>query len=84
MPIAIPRALALLERPPFTRVRKIVASFALGFVTLVSVQLSAQSAASVALVQADRLLDPRSGNVLTPAFVLNGGIRSSRSDHPGR
>jgi imidazolonepropionase-like amidohydrolase len=53
--------------------RKIATSFTLVFLTLVSVQLSAQSAASVTLVKADRLLDPRTGNVLTPAFVLIEG-----------
>ena len=63
----------LLERPPLTRVRRIATSFALVFVTLASVQLSGQSAASVTLVKADRLLDPRTGNVLTPAFVLIEG-----------
>jgi imidazolonepropionase-like amidohydrolase len=63
----------LLERPPLTRMRRIATSFALVFVTLVSVQLSGQSAASVTLVKADRLLNPRTGNVLTPAFVLIEG-----------
>jgi imidazolonepropionase-like amidohydrolase len=53
--------------------RRIATSFALVFVTLVSVQLSGQSAASVTLVKADRLLNPRTGNVLTPAFVLIEG-----------
>src|SRR5262249_53130202 len=33
-------------------------------------QLSAQSASSVTLIRATRLLDPRTGNVLTPATVL--------------
>jgi imidazolonepropionase-like amidohydrolase len=55
--------------------RKIATSFALVFLTLMSVQLSAQSAAFVTLVKADRLLDPRTGNVLTPAFVLIEGDR---------
>ena len=39
-------------------------------VALVPVQLSAQSAAPATLIKAGRLLDPRTGNVLTPAFVL--------------
>jgi imidazolonepropionase-like amidohydrolase len=73
MQIPIRQAFELLERPPLTCMRKIATSFALVFVTLVSVQLSAQSAASVTLVKADRLLDPRTGNALTPAFVLIEG-----------
>ena len=36
-------------------------------------QLSAQSAASVTLLKAGRLLDPRTGNVLAPAAVLIEG-----------
>ncbi len=73
MQIPIRQAFELLERPPLTCMRKIATSFALVFVTLVSVQLSAQSAASVTLVKADRLLDPLTGNALTPAFVLIEG-----------
>jgi hypothetical protein len=40
-------------------------------------QLAAQSAAQVTLVRAGRLLDPRTGNVLSPAAVLieNGKIK---------
>jgi imidazolonepropionase-like amidohydrolase len=52
--------------------RKTATFVALVFVAL-SAQLSAQSVSSVTLVKADRLLDPRSGNVLTPAFVLIEG-----------
>jgi hypothetical protein len=33
-------------------------------------QVAAQSPASVTLVKAGRLLDPRTGNVLSPAAVL--------------
>jgi imidazolonepropionase-like amidohydrolase len=73
MQIPMRQPFELLERPPLARMRKIATSFALVFVTLVSVQLSAQSAGSVTLVKADRLLDPRTGNVLTPAFVLIEG-----------
>jgi imidazolonepropionase-like amidohydrolase len=72
MQIPVRQAFASLQRPPFTFMRKI-APFALVFITLVSVQLSAQSPASVTLVKAGRLLDPRTGNVLTPAFVLIEG-----------
>src|SRR4051794_1301111 len=40
-------------------------------------QLAAQSPAAVTLVKAGRLLDPRTGNVLSPAAVLieNGKIK---------
>jgi len=43
---------------------------ALFFALFFSGQLFAQSAASVSLVKASRLLDPRTGNVLSPAAVL--------------
>lgn len=36
----------------------------------VAIQLAAQTASPVMLVKADRLLDPRSGNVLSPAAVV--------------
>src|SRR5439155_26658486 len=73
MQIPIRQAFELLEQPPLTCMRKIATSFALVFLTLASEQLSAQSAASVTLVKAGRLLDPRTGSVLTPAFVLIEG-----------
>ena len=40
-------------------------------------QLTAQSPASVVLIRANRLLDPRTGKVLSPAAVLieNGKIK---------
>jgi imidazolonepropionase-like amidohydrolase len=50
--------------------RKIATFFMLVLVALVPVQLSAQSGAPATLIKAGRLLDPRTGNVLTPAFVL--------------
>jgi imidazolonepropionase-like amidohydrolase len=40
------------------------------FALFSTVQLAAQSAAPVTLVRASRLLDPRTGNVLSPAAVL--------------
>jgi imidazolonepropionase-like amidohydrolase len=73
MQIPIRRAFEFFERPPLTCMQKIATFFALVFMALVSVELSAQSAAPVTLVRADRLLDPRTGNVLTPAFVLIEG-----------
>jgi imidazolonepropionase-like amidohydrolase len=64
--------------------RKAATSLALVFVALVSLQLSAQSAASVTLVKADRLLDPRTGNVLTPAFVLIEGDKVKQVGSPSQ
>jgi imidazolonepropionase-like amidohydrolase len=51
--------------------RKLGISFVLGLVAVGSaLQTPAQSAAPVTLVKAARLLDPRTGNVLSPAAVL--------------
>lgn len=75
MPIC--EAVQFPEQPPSTCRRKIDTFFALVLVALVSVHLSAQSTAPVTLVKAGRLLDPRSGNVLSPAAVVieNGKIK---------
>jgi imidazolonepropionase-like amidohydrolase len=50
---------------------------ALFFVLLSTGQLAAQSSAAVTLIKAGHLLDPRTGNVLSPAAVLieNGKIK---------
>jgi imidazolonepropionase-like amidohydrolase len=50
---------------------------AVSFVLFLSVQLAAQSPAVATLIKAGRLLDPRTGNVLSPVTVLieNGKIR---------
>src|SRR5271163_3664250 len=50
---------------------------ALSFVLFFSGQLAAQSPAVATLIKAGRLLDPRTGNVLSPAAVLieNGKIK---------
>jgi adenine deaminase len=51
--------------------RKLGISFFLGLAAVVSaVQTPAQSAAPVTLIKAGRLLDPRTGNALSPAAVL--------------
>ena len=51
--------------------RKCAALLMLLLMALVStLQLRGQSPAPVTLVKAARLLDPRTGNVLTPAAVL--------------
>src|SRR5712692_10600040 len=58
--------------------RKLGISFVLGLVAVVSaMQTPAQSAVPVTLIKAGRLLDPRTGNVLSPAAVLieNGKIK---------
>jgi imidazolonepropionase-like amidohydrolase len=57
-----------------SRVRRRTTVLVLLIVALASTaQVDAQSAASVTLVKAGRLLDPRSGNVLAPAAVLIDG-----------
>jgi len=73
MQISRSKTFDLPERRPLSCMRKMATSFALMFIALISAQLSAQSAASVTLVKAGRLLDPRTGNVLTPASVLIEG-----------
>jgi imidazolonepropionase-like amidohydrolase len=56
---------------PVSRLRKCAEFFvALLVVLVLALQLDAQSAAHVTLVTAARLLDPRTGNVLSPASVL--------------
>ena len=73
------------EQPHIRRAARLLL---LVFVAFLSVPLRAQSAAPVTLVKAARLLDPRTGNVLTPAFVLIEGNKikqvgsSSPSDVP--
>jgi hypothetical protein len=58
--------------------RKLALVFALALVTMVSpVKLGAQSTVPFILVKAGRLLDPRTGNVLTPAAVLIEGDTSA-------
>src|SRR5712675_962144 len=62
----------------FRPMRKLSTYLAALFFSLFSTgQLAAQSADSVTLVKAGRLLDPRTGNVLSPAAVLieNGKIK---------
>ena len=57
-------------RRPLSRIRKPFVLLAISFVLLSVGQLAAQTPASVTLVKAARLLDPRTGNVLSPAAVL--------------
>jgi hypothetical protein len=59
-------------------VRKLFTPLTASLLTLLLAgQLAAQSPAVATLVKADRLLDPRTGNVLSPAAVLieNGKIK---------
>ena len=61
-----------------TRSIRIAQFYAPALVVLFSVQLRAQSAGPVTLVKAGRLLDPHTGNVLTPAFVQIEGNKVKR------
>jgi imidazolonepropionase-like amidohydrolase len=55
------------------------------FLALFSIgQVAAQSPAAVTLVKADRLLDPRTGNVLSPAAVLIEGGKIKEVGAPSR
>jgi imidazolonepropionase-like amidohydrolase len=82
--VPLRQAFELLEQLPLTCMRKIATSFAPVFLMLASVQLSAQSAASVTLVKAARLLDPRTGNVLAPAAVLIEGDKIKQVGSPSQ
>jgi imidazolonepropionase-like amidohydrolase len=53
-------------------------------VALVSVQLSAQSTAAITVVKAGRLLDPRTGKVLTPALVMIEGNKIKQVGSPSQ
>jgi imidazolonepropionase-like amidohydrolase len=65
---------AFIAEEPLSRVRRHTTLWVLLIMALASTaQLAAQSAASVTLVKAGRLLDPRTGNVLAPAAVLIEG-----------
>src|ERR1700681_4194397 len=56
---------------------RILLLLAVSFLALLSSrQIAAQSSASITLVKAGRLLDPRTGNVLSPAAVLIEGNKS--------
>src|SRR5580765_1652424 len=53
-------------------------------ILLATSQLAAQSPANVTLVKAGRLLDPRTGNILSPAAVLIEGGRIKAVGPPSR
>lgn len=72
------------ERPHLARSPRSATCFALILPVLLSVQLAAQSAAPVTLVKAGRLLDPRTGNVLAPAFVLIEGDKIKQVGPPSQ
>jgi len=72
-------------KQPVTRVRQRSALLLLLIVALGSTaQLGAQSTAAITLVKAGRLLDPRTGNVLTPAAVLIEGNRIKEVGSPSQ
>jgi imidazolonepropionase-like amidohydrolase len=78
MQIPIQQGREFIAEEPLSRLRKCAACFAASLVVLVwAVQVGAQPAAHLTLVKAARLLDPRTGNVLSPASVLieNGKIK---------
>jgi len=65
--------------------RKSLAFFAvLAFVVASAERLHAQSPASATLVKANRLVDPRTGNVLSPAAVLIEGNKIKEVGSPSR
>lgn len=65
--------------------RKLGISLVLGLVAVVSaVPMPAQSAVSVTLIKAGRLLDPRTGNILTPAAVLIEGDKIKEVGAPSQ
>src|SRR5882757_4778149 len=69
--------LAHLMSEPKTMNRNLSRIFPFAVAIFVAGQVAAQSPASLTLVKADRILDPHSGNVLSPAAVLieNGKIK---------
>src|SRR5215467_4012764 len=68
-----------------SRIRRRATLLVLLMVALASsTQLAAQSAASVTLVKAERLLDPRSGHVLTSAAVLIAGDKIKQVGTPAQ
>ena len=65
--------------------RKFVIPFVVGLVTVFStVPVGAQSAVPITLVKAGRFLDPRTGNVLTPAAVLIEGDKIKQVGPPSQ
>jgi hypothetical protein len=63
--------------------QKLILSFIVGLVAVGStVQLRVQSAAPATLVKAGRLLDPRTGDVLSPAAVLIEGNKIKQVGSP--
>jgi imidazolonepropionase-like amidohydrolase len=74
MQILVRHGREFIAEEPLRRSRKCAAIFAALFVVLVcAMQLGAQSAARLTVVKAARLLDPRTGNVLSLAVVLIEG-----------
>src|SRR5512143_1204735 len=62
---------------------KLLKILAVSLITLFSIpELMAQSPVTATLVKAGRLLDPRTGNVLSPAAVLIEGNKISKVGPP--
>jgi imidazolonepropionase-like amidohydrolase len=75
-----PRCAPLIERMHKSVMFGVVTLFALCSTAL----LNAQSPAPVTLVKADRMLDPRTGNVLSPAAVLIEGGKIRQVGSPSQ
>jgi imidazolonepropionase-like amidohydrolase len=85
MQIPMQHGREFLAEQPLSRLRKCTAVFVALFVVLIwAVQLDAQSAAHLILVKAARLLDPRTGNVLSPAAVLIEGDKIKQVGTPSQ
>lgn len=74
-----------IAKEPLSRVRRRVTLLVLLILALTSTpHLGAQAAATVTLVKAARLLDPRTGNVLAPAAVLIEGDKIKQVGLPSQ
>ncbi|HWY68017.1 MAG TPA: amidohydrolase family protein [Terriglobales bacterium] len=83
--ISLSQLLQLVAEERSTRIRQLALFSVLVLVALVSTaQLRGQSAAPVTLVKAARLLDPRTGKVLSPAAVLSEGDKIKQVGSPSQ
>jgi imidazolonepropionase-like amidohydrolase len=74
-----------IAKQPLSRLRK-CATVSVAFLVVLAwtVQLGAQSAAQVTLLKAGRLVDPHTGNVLSPAGVLIEGNKIKQVGSPSQ
>src|SRR5215471_18509459 len=85
MQVAAQQGSEVVALPPLSRVRRRTTAMVLLIAVLASTaQLNAHPAASITLVRASRLLDPRTGNVLAPAAVLVEGDRIKQTGSPSQ